>query len=393
MLNKIIRLLFPKMPKGFSKGIHASVILLSLFGILMVVSANVGVDASSSDLVKLALKELVFLFVSYIIMVRVARSFNRKFITKNIQWLVIGSLIFLIAPLFFRSVKGANAWIILGPITIQPAEFIKVSMMLVFATYLADRPNIQGKPLKDYIKIPFVFLLLSLFIVVILQRDLGSGAVLLLMTFFIFMIPSNPTLSNVQLGLVVAFSLGFAFVMFLSTPTGVEVLQKAGLNNYMFGRFSTVANPLGDTSKDSHHVYMGFIGLVRGGLTGVGLGQGIIKRGYLKEGDTDFILANIVEELGMIGLAFILLFYGIITFTLIRNANRSRTEYTRMILLGVASYLVVHFLFNVGGLTALIPLTGVPLLMISAGSSSRLAFMIALGIAQSLIAKERRELE
>ena len=387
MLNNIIRKIIPKQIKGYSLGIHISVIILSIFGVLMVLSANAGIGATGKDLLIVFIKELGFTIVSYIFMLHAARRFNFKIAKKHALTLIGITLFMLIVPLGFGSVGGAYAWIKLPGMTIQPSEFAKIIMILIFAVYLGDRQYNPKMKAVELVGVPFLFLFSSVAIIFLLQKDLGSAAVMLFMTFFVFMVPVNKTITKVQTITMILFLLGFISVIFLSTPTGIHFLENINMPSYMYKRFLTVSDPFTDTFQSTYHVFNGFVSFVSGGLGGRGLGSSLGKHGYIPEARTDFILAVIVEELGMFGLGIILFFYGVILFALIRNAFKMKYERDRMILLGVAAYLMVHFLFNVGGITALIPLTGVPLLLISSGTSSKLSFMIAIGIAQSTIAK------
>lgn len=387
MLNKIIRKIIPRNVKGYSIGIHLSVIFLSLFGFLMVISANGGTGVTPESLLPVVFKEGIFVIVSYLIMIHVASRFNYKFVKRNIIGIMVITVIMNIVPLFFSDVGGAKAWIRLPGLTIQPSEFTKVIMILVFTSFLADRrynPKLKSYELAG---IPVLFLLTNFIIIALLQSDLGSAVVLLFMIFFVAIIPQNRNLSKIQFWVTVLVIGGFIGIVLLSTPAGVKILGKVGIKPYMLGRFLTVSDPFFDRTGDGYHIFNGFISFVSGGWFGKGLGASVGKHGFIPEARTDFILAIIVEELGMFGLVFILLFYGIILYSLLKNANRMKYEKDKMILIGVAAYLMVHFLFNVGGITALIPLTGVPLLLISSGASSKISFLIAIGIAQSTIAK------
>jgi len=130
---------------------------------------------------------------------------------------------------------------------------------------------------------------------------------------------------------------------------------------------------------------------VKGNWTGVGYGKSLQKYGYLPAAKTDFILAVIAEEFGFIGVLVVVVLYFMLMFQIFKHAYRSKDEKSRMILVGVGMYLFTHFVLNVGGVTALIPLTGVPLLMLSSGGSSTLSIMFSLGIAQAIIIKQKKE--
>ena len=394
MLNKLLPKIVPKQVKGYSLGIHLSVIFLSIFGLVMVLSANGGINMTSADLLLIFIKESIFTVVSYLLMVHVSRLFNFKVVKKLVVPLMGITTIMNIVPLFFRDVGGAHAWIRLPGITIQPSEFTKVVMILVLAAYLADRAERKETKWYEIAGLPLLFVLINVVIITVLQKDLGSAAVISFMTIIVLLIPQNKNLNKLQAWVLVLFIIGFTGVILLSTPGGVAFLKqvglKLGMKEYMFARFQTVSDPFYDILGRGYHVFNGFISFTSGGLIGKGLGSSLGKHGFVPEARTDFILAIIVEELGMFGLLVILVFYGIILYSLIKNALAMKYDRDKMILLGTAAYLMVHFLFNVGGITALIPLTGVPLLLISSGASSKISFLIAIGIAQSTIAKAPR---
>ena len=135
------------------------------------------------------------------------------------------------------------------------------------------------------------------------------------------------------------------------------------------------------------------VAFVKGKWIGVGLGKSLQKYGYLPAAKTDFILAITVEETGIAGFFVILACYLTLIVRLFAHSIRVLDEKSRMVLAGVALYLLLHFILNVGGVTAFIPLTGVPLLLVSQGGSSTMAVMFALGIAQNIIARSRQGAE
>ena len=132
------------------------------------------------------------------------------------------------------------------------------------------------------------------------------------------------------------------------------------------------------------------IAITNGGIFGTGLGNSIQKYGYVPEVHNDFITSVIFEELGLFGLALIMVPYAIIVFKLISYASKSKDPKTTIILLGIAAYFFLHLFINLGGVSGLIPMTGVPLLLVSSGGSSTLAAFIAIGIAQALISKDNK---
>ena len=131
------------------------------------------------------------------------------------------------------------------------------------------------------------------------------------------------------------------------------------------------------------------ISFATGGLTGVGVGASIQKYTNFPAASTDYILAIIVEETGILGFVALFAGYMLIIMRLFNYAKRIESEKAKMVLIGTAFYLFVHYVFNVGGVTGLIPLTGVPLLLMSSGGSSTMSFMMAIGVCQAVICQYR----
>ena len=388
MIKKIFSL---KMPKGYSLGIHISVLALNLFGFLMVLSANMGIDADSKKLLFVSVKEIIFIITSYFIMTAASRMFRPKWFKDNFHFLLIGMFVLLLLPLAFGDVNGARAWIRLGGFTIQPSEFAKVFIILTIALFFGDVPAKKNLTWFDYVKKPLTYVGAMFIIIAILQSDFGSAVIFLFISFFSFIIVKNPKLNRFQMVLFALFLFGIGIIIFADTPKGIAFFTKMPfIQPYMLKRFQTSANPLFNRTDAGFQVFNGLVALMQGGFMGKGFGNSLNKYGYIPEAQTDFILSIVVEEFGILGFTVIFIFYSMIFVKLIQFALKASKEFDKIVLIGTLSYIVVHFIFNVGGLTALLPLTGVPLLFLSAGGSSRMAIMLAIGISQSIIVRIRR---
>ncbi len=382
------------MPKGFSKIIHASILILTFFGVFMIVSANATINALEwTVLLTVIIKELIFIVASYVLMVFVARNFSLKRLSKFYFPLLLFTLGLLVATQLFSPVGGARAWIRLGPISIQPSEFAKVMVILVMAESFGDKKNPKLK-FDQLATHPFVVVAIIVFIVFIMQSDFGSAAIIALIALLTFMTYSNKILRKWQTVLFVLFVLGIV-VMVLSTST--VFMNFLGnftfIPEYMIDRFRVSANPFMDRHNAGAQIFNGLAAFVSGGLFGVGYNKGFLKFSFIYASESDSILAVIVEELGFVfGFMPIIILYAIIIFQLMKYTFLVESEKDKTILIGTIAYIFVHFLFNVGGVTAFIPLTGVPLLFISAGGSSRLAIMLAIGLCQNVISRYKRSL-
>ena len=381
-----------KLPKGRDLAIQTAMILLALFGWLMITSASMSTHVVPLTLLMVSLKQLAFILVGYLGYSLLARYFSLQFVQKYIVWIMVFTQVMLIAPLFFPAINGANAWIVIkGVGTLQPSEFAKIVVVLVFAIYLGDSKR-KKISLTDFVKIPFFFLSMVCILVVFFQGDTGTAIVIVGMAFCAFMLAGHSVLRRSQLILIFLLILGLCAVYLVLTPSGISFLRTLGfLKEYQLARFENTLNPFVNRYGTGYQLVSSLVAFVRGDWFGVGYGMGLQKYGYLPYAKTDFILAVIAEETGFVGVLFVLVTYAVFIGRLFKHALKATHERSRMILVGIAMYAALHFILNVGGVIALIPLTGVPLLLLSAGGSSTLSLMFSLGIAQNIIATQAKE--
>ena len=177
-------------------------------------------------------------------------------------------------------------------------------------------------------------------------------------------------------------AVGFVFIVLL----GAFVLK-----DYQLGRIITWLHPLKDPLNDGWQLTNALIAFAGGGLFGRGFGASRQKYGYIAESHNDFISAIIFEELGLVGFLLFLIPYVYIIYKMFDYGFKIENTSSKLVLFGIGTYFFTHLLINVGGVSGLIPMTGVPLLLISSGGSSTLAAMCALGVGQSIIAKYNRD--
>ena len=382
--------------RGVDKGIYASVFVLAIFGIIMIGSASVG--SVTSHGVTYALKNMITQSVYVIagagVMIFIARVFKTRYITYSASMkLYLLGIFLMIICIFFGSTKGSHAWIKFGSLfSIQPAEFMKVAMILIMSYFLTESDKafvVKGRFKTQQLKSAFykekflkcVFLPMMLVAIaagvgIFVQKDFGTTVILVTICFVCFI--GTPRQYFKKYKRIVWVFIGVCGVLFLIIGTSV-------LKGYQLGRISTWLAPLSDPYDTSMQLSNALIAFNNGGLFGVGLGNSTQKFGYIPESQNDFIGAIIYEELGIIGLGLIII------FKLLKYSQEIKENKSRIILLGIASYFFLHLLINLGGISGLIPMTGVPLLLISAGGSSSVTAFVAVGVAQAIIAKHNRQ--
>lgn len=380
-----------RLPKGRNIQIQIGMVLLCLIGLLMIVSASMTTNISTQSLMNTGLKQIVFILVGYLGYILFARMFSIEFFRRYILLFAGLMIVVLLVPLLFKPVNGAYAWIPLGDMSIQPSEFAKLGLIILFAVYLGD-VKVRNASWKEILQFPAFYFFVTFIIIMFFQKDTGTAIVLFVIALFEFMMAGHKSLAKIQVTFVVLILIGIVLVFIVLSPAGIHFIKNAfNLPDYMVARFENTVNPFVNKYGSGYQLVNGLVAFVKGNWTGVGYGKSLQKYGYLPAAKTDFILAVIAEEFGFIGVVVVVVLYFMLMFQIFKHAYRSKDEKSRMILVGVGMYLFTHFVLNVGGVTALIPLTGVPLLMLSSGGSSTLSIMFSLGIAQAIIIRQKKE--
>lgn len=392
-----------RMPKNYDRLLHACMLVLLVFGSIMIASTSVGESSDSINVVvTVIVKQLAFLIVSYILMTFMARNFV-KFLSREVRVrddrranikqkniyrgffkvVGIGVIALLILTLFSPEVKGARSWIYIGPVSIQPSEFAKVYMIILLGIIVNDYGTRDVKFFK-YMKEPLIFFCIVI-LLLFLQPDFGTLIIFGFITVILLLIPTNKSLQSLKKIILIGLGIFAIVFFFISTDFGMGILEKMNLG-YKFGRVTNAADPFNDLFGEGYNLVYSLFAIATGGFTGLGLGASKQKFGYLPEAQSDFIFSVTIEETGILGLLIICVCYFIILYKLFYYAMKTKSEGFKMILIGCGLYMSIHFILNIGGVSGLIPLTGVPLLFISSGGSSLISIMMLLGVCQSIIA-------
>ncbi len=376
--------------------INVSTLFLAMFGLVMAVSASMTASDNSTRLLLVAtMRQLVFFVISYFMMVFLSKIFNYRLAHNLIMPTALLMIGLLLLTLVFEPIGGAKAWLHFnfGPLrfTLQPAEFAKVVNIILVAMFFGDISYNTKRSTSDIIKPVITIVIVQVIIIIFFQNDLGSALVLALLALFVALIPSHPRIRKVQNWAIILIVLGFILSFLFLTDTGINLILKTKLlQPYQLKRFINYTNPFKNLQDGGYQLAGSLVAFSRGNWFGIGLGQSIQKYGYLPEARTDFILSVIAEELGFVGVMVLLIVYAILIWRLLYYALKMKSEKDKMILTGTVIYLFLHILLNIGGVSVSIPLTGVPLLLISSGGSSTMATMAIIGVCQSIISKYRK---
>lgn len=307
-----------------------------------------------------------FLFAStgiivMLIMMMIPYQYLRRYVYLLLFFCIL-LLILVLIPGIGMSRGGAQSWIGVGAFSIQPAEFIKLGLILFLADYLTKQKKYMHHFGRGFF-LPHLIVILC-FGLIMLQPDLGTGVVLVLTcSLMIFIAGSN---FRYFLYLMLLGMIGFVLLI-LSAP-------------YRISRITSFLNPWDDPLGDGFQIIQSLYAIGPGKLLGVGYGKSLQKYFYLPEPQTDFIFAILAEELGFIGgMVLIVLFYFLCRLGL-KVAYLNRDPFARYVSIGIISMITIQFMINISVVIGLIPITGITLPFLSYGGSSLTLTLASVGI-------------
>jgi cell division protein FtsW len=348
-------------------------VALLLLGLVMVFSAGSGTAAALGEGgYRYFIQQSAWAALGLLMMAFFARLDYHKL--GKISWLcVIASIALLLAVLLFgRVAGGARRWLDLGPFSLQPTEIAKFTMVVFAAWALATKGDNVKKFVHLLVPVGIVALLEALLI--LRQPDLGSAIVLCLSVFLVIAI-SRARVSHL---VTIGATGGVAAVYFmLSAP-------------YRRARLFSFVNPWKSPRGAGYQVIQSYIALGSGHLKGLGLGMSRQKFLYLPNAHTDFIFAIIGEELGIMGTMLVMSMMGLLVYGGFKIASTAPDELGKLLAAGITGLIVIQALINMGGVTGLMPITGVPLPLVSFGGSSLCVCMGCIGILLNIASQSSR---
>jgi cell division protein FtsW len=353
-----------KLPAEYNVLLTATLCLLA-FGAVMVFSASsttrVLSDGGLSDSAFYLKRTLLFGAVGLLVMHMAARH-GLQLVRRLTPALLGVSFFLLLAVLAVgTTVNGSSRWLGSGFLQIQPSELAKVALILYAADLLARKPkrvrSIEGL-------MPFLLVVGVASLLIVAEPDLGTTMVVCL-SVAATLVAAGARVRDLA---VIGLALGaFALLMTVIEP-------------YRMARLTGFLNPGADASGAGFQAAQAKIALGSGGLFGVGIGNGVQKAFYLPEAHTDMISAVIGEELGLVGILGVVGLFGLFGYAGLQIAKRARDRYSKLLVAGLTSLVLVQATINLFAVMGLAPLTGVPLPFVSYGNSSLMAMLFAVGL-------------
>jgi len=350
--------------KKLSLPLLISVIIISVFGVIMIYSASyIWAEYKYGDALKYVKNQGLFLIIGIILMIIISKI-DYKLYMKKSNVILIGCFVLLILVLIpgIGTVRnGSRSWFGIGSFGIQPSEFAKLGMIIFTSKYLANNDK-ATKNLKGIL--PILGLTLTIFGLIMLQPDFGTGTILVMSIIGILFVAGLNIKYFIKLGVV-----GVAGVV------GLIVAAP-----YRLSRILSYLNPWSDPLGSGFQIIQSLYAIGPGGLFGYGFGNSRQKHFFLPEPQTDFIFAIISEELGFLGCLFVIGLFVIICYYGFKVSKNSNDLFGKYLSFGLIFQLAFQAVLNLMVVTGLIPVTGVTLPFLSYGGSSLLVSMASMGI-------------
>ena len=375
-------------------------ILLSVLGLIVVYSTtSASLIQEGKSAFQLVRNQGLFWFVS-LLLIAVIYKLKLGFLrNERLLFIVMFSELILLAlaRLIGIPINGAYGWIKVGPITIQPAEYLKI----IIIWYLAQRFSKQQEEIGVYDFqvltqnqwLPrsfndWRFVLLVMIGSLAIFPDLGNATILFLVSLLMYSISG---IAHRWFATILAILTTLATVTLTAIKViGVDKVSKIPVFGYVAKRFSAFFNPFDDVAGAGHQLANSYYAMVNGGWFGLGLGNSIEKRGYLPEAHTDFVFSIVIEEFGFVGASLILALVFFLILRIILVGVRAKNPFNSMVAICIGGMILIQVFVNIGGISGLIPSTGVTFPFLSQGGNSLLVLSVAIAFVLNIDASEKR---
>lgn len=323
------------------------------------------------QLINVVLSLIVFI-LAFKLPYKVIRRFSKVIMFGGLALSALLAFFALLNLPFAKCELGACRWFELGSVSFQPAEVLKIGLVLYLAKLMAERKE-EGKLGKLDFWLPFTIVAgLSLVFVVVVQKDLGTGV------------------SIMAIILAMLLMSGVKMRYFVAT---VAVIGAMGVTTIITSphRMERLFTFNSEESSDKYHIENAMIAIGTGGLFGVGIGNSVQATGYLPESINDSVFAVMGETFGFVGLVAVVGVFTVLLMRLLRVANHLENTEESLVVIGIFAWAAAHVIVNIASMTGLIPLTGITLPLLSYGGTSMLFMAGALGLALQLSCWTSRE--
>lgn len=351
-----------------------SVILISLFGVIMIYSSSyIWAEYKYNDPYKYLKNQALFFCIGIVLMVVISKIDYKKYFKYSNKILItcVILLILVLIPGIGTVRNGSRSWFGIGSFGIQPSEFAKLGLIIFTSKYLSNNPN-SMKDLKKGV-LPILIITLSIFGIIMLQPDFGTGTILVMTI----------------IGLLFVAGLDIKIFLKFGILGVVGVVGLILVAPYRLKRILSFLDPWSDPLGSGFQIIQSLYSIGPGGLFGLGFGNSIQKHFYLPEPQTDFIFSIISEEFGFMGIIILSVLFITIFYNCLKISLKCDDLFGKYLSFGITFGLIFQAVLNLSVVVGLIPVTGVTLPFLSYGGSSLLITMTSIGIILNISRYEK----
>ncbi|GAB3068171.1 putative lipid II flippase FtsW [Virgibacillus ainsalahensis] len=351
-------------------------LVLTAFGLVMIYSASMVIAVvEGSESTHYLIRQSIWFSIGMVVFV-FCSIFPYRYYQKLMKIIIVGVILLLVGVLFFgTTINNAKSWFVIGPLSLQPAEFAKLALIMYLASVYSKKQSYIDKFSTGVL--PPLIMTGIILALVVMQPDIGTAAIILL------------------IASTVIFSSGVRFKhLFILIFIGLAIMAIAipnMLTDTRIERFTGAYGPFEAPDSSGYQLIQSYLAIGTGGLTGEGLGQSVQKLGYLMEAHTDFIMAIIAEELGFLGVAIVIGLLAVIVLRGIFISRKCKDSFGALLAIGISSMVGIQAFINLGAISGILPITGVPLPFVSYGGSSLLVLMASMGILNNVAMTVNKE--
>lgn len=347
----------------------STVVLLAAFGLVMIYSSSYvfAYDKFGDPhyFFKQQLKWLIISIGLFFVFLKIPYRFYQKIVFPIVLISIILLALVAFSPLG-TTINGATRWLNLFVMTIQPSEFVKLWIII----YLAHVYSRKQMYINQFVKgvMPPLMIVSAIFLLIMQQPDLGTASLILVVA------------------VLIVFCSGAKFIhlFLLGSISSFIVWTYANSQEYRMDRLTGFMDPFADATGTGYHLIQSYVAIAHGGIFGAGFGQSVQKLFYLPEAHTDFILSIVAEELGLLGVLFVITCLGIIVFRGILSGIRCKNPFGSLLAFGISFQLAIQVCLNIGAVSGMLPITGIPLPFMSYGGSSLMISAVSVAILANI---------
>lgn len=348
-----------------AKALLLITLVLLVFGLVVLSSAGVVEGEKRFGSAYYYLKHQLFGVAVGLAAMFILSKIDYKFWKKVSLPILLGALFILalvFIPPFGHGLRGANRWINIAGFSFQPSELLKLGLIIYLAAWFGNR----DERIKNwtYGMAPFFLVLSFVAVLLAFQPDIGTLIVVTLISLAIYFFAGSSLKHLAIIGMVIAVALA-GMIWF---------------EPYRFDRVKTFLDPSLDPRGISYQLNQSLISIGSGGVFGVGFGKSTQKFGFLPEVIHDSIFAVVAEELGFVGASFLIGLFVIFAFLMVWTANKVSDKFGKLLIMGMATWVIGQAFLNIMAISGLAPLTGIPLPFISYGGTAMMAILAGMGI-------------